>query len=98
MTSKHLFHEEARKEFDEATDFYAMERAPLGRAFVSAVERSVVHAAEYPESGTLVRGGVRKIRVERFPYSLLYTIVDDCIRILAVAHDRRRPFYWGDRD
>jgi plasmid stabilization system protein ParE len=92
------FHEDARIEFDEAADFYGMERAPLGLAFVGAVEHAVDHVSEFPESCPVQRGRVRKMRVQRFPYSVMYSIVDDAIRVLAVAHDRRRPYYWSGRD
>jgi len=37
------------------------------------------------------------MRVARFPYAVLYSIVGDQIRVMAVAHDRRRPFYWSGR-
>ena len=32
--------------------------------------------------------------VTRFPYHVVYLEVNDRIRILAVAHDRRKPGYW----
>lgn len=91
------FHEDARIEFDEAADFYGMERASLGVAFVGSVERAVDHASEFPDSCPVLRGRVRKMRVQRFPYSVMYSVVDDHIRVLAVAHDRRRPYYWSGR-
>jgi plasmid stabilization system protein ParE len=83
--------------FDEATAFYGMERASLGLAFVGAVEQAADHVREYPDSCPVLRGHVRKARVHRFPYSVLYSVVGDRIRVLAVAHDRRRPYYWSDR-
>ena len=92
------FHEDARSEFDEAADFYGMERASLGVAFVGAVEHAVDHVCEYPDSCAVLRGRVRKMRIERFPYSVMYSILGDHIRVLAVAHDRRRPYYWSGRD
>lgn len=91
------FHEDARTEFDEAADFYGMERASLGLAFVGAVENAVDYVREYPESCPTIRGRVRKARVSRFPYSVMYSVVDNQIRVLAVAHERRRPYYWGAR-
>lgn len=90
------FHEDARTEFDEAASFYAMETASLGLAFVDAVEHAVARACDYPDSCSIVRGRVRTMRVHRFPYSVVYSVVDG-IRVLAVAHDRRRPFYWSGR-
>jgi toxin ParE1/3/4 len=91
------FHEDARTEFDEAADFYAMERASLGPVFVDAVERAVAHVCKYPGSCPIARGRVRKMRVQRFPYSVMYSVVDGRVRVLAVAHDRRRPYYWSGR-
>jgi hypothetical protein len=30
-------------------------------------------------------------------YNLPYLVLDDHVRVLAVAHDRRRPRYWAPR-
>jgi hypothetical protein len=35
--------------------------------------------------------------MRRFPYSLIYTVIGDEVRILAVAHHSRRPGYWRGR-
>jgi toxin ParE1/3/4 len=91
------FHEEARTELDEAANFYNMERADS--ALPSSVRSSAVaRVREYPMSCPILRGRVRKMRVHRFPYAVLYSAVDERIRVLAVAHDRRRPFYWSGRE
>ena len=42
--------------------------------------------------------GIRRYRLSRFPYGLIYTINNDDILVLAVAHlHRLRPDYWRDR-
>jgi plasmid stabilization system protein ParE len=91
------FHEDAEKEFGEAVAFYAMEEEALGLAFVTAVEEAIARIAEHPESSPPVAGRVRRMRVARFPYSVLYSLHGDQVRVLAVAHDRRRPFFWRHR-
>jgi len=40
---------------------------------------------------------VRRCRLSRFPYALIYTIDNGDILVLAVAHLQRRPDYWRDR-
>ena len=40
---------------------------------------------------------VRRLGVRRFPYHVIYLETRDELRILAVAHDRRRPGYWRSR-
>jgi hypothetical protein len=40
---------------------------------------------------------VRRRAVQRFPYHVVYLELPTHIRILAIAHDRRKPGYWNDR-
>jgi toxin ParE2 len=51
----------------------------------------------YPEAAPLVNRTVRKKLVRRFPYSVMYSIRAEGIRILAIAHQHRRPLYWRGR-
>jgi hypothetical protein len=39
----------------------------------------------------------RVLALHNFPYSLVYRIQGDEIRIVAVAHHSRRPGYWVER-
>ncbi|HEX4953384.1 MAG TPA: hypothetical protein VF017_08330 [Thermoanaerobaculia bacterium] len=40
---------------------------------------------------------MRRLVLNRFPYSLFYTADSEEIRIFAVAHHSRRPGYWRHR-
>jgi toxin ParE2 len=44
-----------------------------------------------------IEASVRRCRVTRFPYSILYNIAEEEILILAAKHDRRSPDYWRYR-
>ena len=90
-------HEAAEIEIDEAADFYDIRSPGLGSVFIDEIERAVRSIAEFPEAAPLVRGRVRKRPIAKFPYSLVYSVRPDEIRILAVAHQKRRPFYWRGR-
>jgi hypothetical protein len=35
--------------------------------------------------------------MRRFPFSVVYHVVDDLIRIVAIAHAKRKPGYWRTR-
>jgi len=91
------FHEAAGIEINEAASFYHLEHASLGESFIAEIERAVSHICDYPESCQVIGGRVRRMIVRKFPYSVVYSFVDNHVRVLAVAHHRRRPYYWKDR-
>jgi plasmid stabilization system protein ParE len=94
------FHELAEREFDDALAYYSAQDADLGRAFLREVELSVRHVRRFPESGTLLNRVVRRRLVRGFPYSVIYSIrpsPSPQVRILAIANQKKRPFYWRDR-
>jgi len=92
-----IFHQLAESEMNEASAYYAQARPGLGDAFIAEVQRAIDTLAVSPLAGTEVENGVRWWLVRRFPYSVLYRVRDDHIRILAIAHQKRRPFYWCGR-
>lgn len=97
MTLPVIFHNLAEEELNEAAAYYAHARPGLGDAFVAEVQHAVELLAASPLAGRVVDKDVRWWLVKRFPYSVLYRVRDDHIRILAIAHQKRRPFYWRER-
>ena len=94
---KVTLHEEADAEVNEAAKYYE-ERVPgLGLLFLAAVEEAVEKVLADPEAFQLVGDEIRHKLIRRFPYSLLYVIEPDRIRVIAVAHQKRRPGYWSHR-
>jgi len=81
----------------EAAAYYERERPGLGRPFLDAVEACVESITVLPRSGRPLDDDRRQRHVNRFPYAVVYRITADGIRILAVMHLARRPFYWCDR-
>lgn len=97
MTRPAVFHELAEAELNDAAAYYARIRPELGEAFIAEVERSVEALSASPLAGPSVEGGVRWWLLRRFPYSLWYRIGPEHVRVLALAHHKRRPFYWRER-
>jgi len=50
-----------------------------------------------PKVGAIFRGTRRRYLLRRFPYSIIYQVSTDELRVIAVAHQRRRPGYWAGR-
>lgn len=94
-----IFHPLAVQELIDAAVYYEEENQGLGLEYLSEVERAANLLIRYPNAGSVIRGFVRRLILPRFPYSLLYRVVDEeLIRILAVAHHKRKPRYWVDRE
>jgi hypothetical protein len=90
--------EVARQEFDEAFEYYEACRRGLGEEFRGAVREQVQKIAAYPDAWILIRTGIRKCPGSRFPYDVIYQKFGDGILVLALAHRKRRPLYWQDRN
>ena len=90
-------HETAEAEINEAADFYDIESPGLGSVFIDEIQRALKSIVDFPDAASLLRGRVRKRIMTKFPYSLVYSVRRDEIRVLAVAHHKRRPFYWRGR-
>lgn len=89
---------EAERELIDGALFFAREaNAELGLAFIAEFERSVGVLCDYPPLGPVWRGSTRRFPLRRFPYSIIYQLKPDEIRVIALAHQSRRPGYWRGR-
>ena len=88
----------ALSELHNTAVFYAEKaNAELGLAFVAEFERTTSLLLENPMLGSIFRGARRRYFLRRFPYSVIYQITTEELRVVAVAHQRRRPSYWIQR-
>jgi toxin ParE1/3/4 len=93
-----VVHDEARAELDEAMAFYENRARGLGLDLQEKVGEAVTKIQQNPEFWPPhKRSGFRKYFVERFPFTVFYLNLPDCIWIAAIAHGRRRPGYWKKR-
>ncbi|MCA3223396.1 MAG: type II toxin-antitoxin system RelE/ParE family toxin [Burkholderiales bacterium] len=92
------FNELARTEITSAIRWLAEKAGPSAAAdFAAEVWRSFDRIVERPLIGTPGVRNTRRVIVRRFPYSIVYRLDGEAIRILAIAHQRRRPRYWVGR-
>lgn len=94
-----VIHSLATQELEEALSFYEDQREGLGKGFLAEVERAAERLQYFPTSGAPYKDTpFRHTVLRRFPYILFYMELEEAIWIAAVAHARRRPGYWQDRD
>jgi toxin ParE1/3/4 len=92
---------EADAEYRLAGQWYEARREHLGMEFFDAVDATIDRIVATPGAGSRLPLPkdltVRRRAVTRFPYHVVYMELSTHIRILAIAHDRRKPGYWKDR-
>jgi len=91
------YHEAAEVELMEKIGYLELRAKGPGRRFLTEIRRAESVIAEFLESGEEILAGLRKVMVRKFRHSLVYTIEEDGLLILAVAHHARRPGYWIGR-
>jgi toxin ParE1/3/4 len=97
MSRPITFRRQARREFDDAADWYEQRRAGLGARFVDAVQRVLDQAAANPQRYPEVFGDVREGVVQGFPFCVYYRAESGQIVVLAVFHTSRDPAVWQSR-
>ena len=88
---------DAEAELDDAVAYYQGLSPELGMAFVAEVQHGVRLIQRYPQAWRPLGPRVRRYRLNRFPYGLVYAPLDQEIVVVAVMHLHRRPRYWRQR-
>jgi plasmid stabilization system protein ParE len=92
--SRVVFHPDTVREVEEARDWYRERSAKAEDGFVAELNHAVEQIADAPLRWPRFKANTRRYVFRRYPYSLVYRAQGDLVRILAVAHDRRRADYW----
>ena len=92
-----LFLEEAEIELSEAVAYYENICQGLGLDFSNEVKTLIIRIIEIPFLWVLRDDGTRRVSTKKFPYQIIYCVINDVIWIIAVAHHKRFPEYWKER-
>jgi plasmid stabilization system protein ParE len=96
LKKPYSIHAEATLDLRLAARWYEHRHRGLGAEFVLAVDDAIATIVAAPQRWPIFAGAQRYI-LRRFPFSVLYRVVDERIQVVAVAHHSRRPTYWGRR-
>ena len=93
------YHRLVQREVNEAVGWYEGCRDGLGDDFFLKLKAALDAILANPESHGfwLSSKTVRRAKLKRFPYAVLYEIRPGKIRILCVRHDKRHPGYGMSR-
>jgi len=94
---KYLLDPAAILEIDEAVVYYNKQKPRLGEEFLEELRTTLRLILENPTRFALLARPIRRAKLQRFPYGIVYAPRRRAIYILAVMHLQRRPDYWKDR-
>lgn len=89
--------ETAQLELDEAISYYNAQQPGLGDVFLLETIAAIDRIRRFPDAWHPMGASLRRCRLRRFPYGLIYSTDGDEILVVAVAHAHRRPDYWRER-
>ena len=81
----------AKVELTEATLYYEQQVQGLGANFLDEIEIAKNKISKNPKAWAPVSKTLRRCRQKRFPYGLIYKILEDEILVLSVMHLHRKP-------
>ena len=93
---------EAADELAEAVLWYQARREGLGQELLDELEATLPTIGRRPRSFPRLRDfddrfEIRRALLDRFPFAIVFLVRDEDIRVLAIAHVKRRPEYWLGR-
>jgi plasmid stabilization system protein ParE len=65
--------------------------------FAAALDRAIGRISDSPNRWPNYLHGTRRLLLRRFPFAVVYRVGAERVLIIAIAHQRRRPGYWGRR-
>ncbi|WP_395732067.1 type II toxin-antitoxin system RelE/ParE family toxin [Prosthecobacter sp.] len=93
------YHRQVQAEANEAVDWYEEQSPGLGEDFFAKLKMALGQIEAHPEgfSFWLSSSSVRRVKLQRFPYDVLYEIRPGQIRVLCLRHEKRHPRYGSGR-
>lgn len=84
----------ARKDIAEAQDWYRREGQALAASFRAETGPQLSRILQHPTQFPFARADVRRAKLRRFPYSVLFRVMPDAIYVIACFHSSRDPTVW----
>ena len=87
----------AQIELDDSIEYYNSESHGLGNELLVEVLHALDRIKNFRKAWHPFTETTRRCQLRRFPYGIIYQILDTEILVIAVANLHRNPDYWKDR-
>jgi len=95
---KITFLEEAKDELDQAIEYYDLQSPGLGQQFLQEILNTLDRVASFPQAWHPLSENTRRCQTVRFPYGLIYAVLENEILIISVSNLHREPNHWKNRE
>jgi len=82
---------------DDAINWYNAQAIGLGTTFLVEAVKTLRLIEQHPQAWHPLTSNIRRCRLARFPYGIIYAIGKPNIIVIAIAHLHRTPLYWRNR-
>ena len=87
----------AVEELSESFDWYLERSQAAAEGFLAEVDHALWVISESPEIWPQFESGTRRYVMDRYPFSVIFSVSKDSVFVHAFAHQSRRPGYWRTR-
>lgn len=85
------FHPEFQTDLISAARYYEEQQPGLGGDFITTAKATVETIMAAPQRWPERSGGIRRLRLDRFPFLIRYRITADTVQFLSILHGARHP-------
>ncbi len=91
------WHPEAKLEADAAASYYKERQPGLEIRSLDALEGVPRRIQRHPQIYRKQNGNLRKCKLPRFTFGVIFQVRTGYVEIIAIAHLRKAPGYWKHR-
>jgi plasmid stabilization system protein ParE len=97
MTLPVILSEIAREDIEAAADWYRARADRLAHEFLADLERCLDGLERFPNRHPVSHLDVRRARLVRFPYTVVYVVRRKRVQVIGCFHLHRDPRRWLSR-
>jgi plasmid stabilization system protein ParE len=91
MSYEIVVQSEAILEIQKAFEWYEDNRSGLGYEMIQEIEEGFERLSKHPHHYSATNKKYRKVRINRFPYMIVFEIEDTKVIIIALRHIKQEP-------
>jgi len=92
ILNKVKFVQEAANELRESVEWYELSARGLGIRFTNEIDSTIERIKLNPGLYQKIVSQIRRIQVNKFPFSVFYKTEGNTLIILRIFHNKRKPF------